>query len=56
MKNKPTTPAQPTPKPKTRPDDPAATNPLRQADLRWQRTVRYGWDNGGRSGGGKSGR
>jgi hypothetical protein len=29
-------------------------NPLRQADSRWQRTVRYGWDKGG-SGGGRNG-
>lgn len=51
MKNKPKPPAQQTPKPQTRPGDPAAANPLRQADLRWQRTVRYGWDKGGSKGG-----
>ena len=28
-------------------------NPLRQADNRWQRTVRYGWDKGGSRGGRK---
>jgi len=28
-------------------------NPLRQADSRWQRTVRYGWDKGGNKGGRK---
>jgi len=28
-------------------------NPLRQADSRWQRTARYGWDKGGNKGGRK---
>jgi len=31
----------------------AVANPLRQADSRWQRTVRYGWDKGGNNGGRK---
>jgi len=26
-------------------------NALRQADTRWQRSVRYGWDKGGSKGG-----
>ena len=26
-------------------------NPAKQADSRWQRTVRYGWDKGGAKGG-----
>ncbi len=40
---------------KTRPSQgrQAPPNPLRQADNRWQRTVRYGWDKGGSSGGRK---
>ena len=32
------------------------TNPLRQSDLRWQRSVRFNWDNGGHKGGGHGGR
>jgi len=43
--NKPPTKARPAPKPGPTP------NPLRQADNRWQRTVRYGWDKGGAKGG-----
>ncbi|WP_291994482.1 hypothetical protein [Candidatus Accumulibacter sp. ACC003] len=29
----------------------AGGNRLRQAETRWQRTVRYGWDKGGSKGG-----
>ena len=44
-------------KPPRRPAPPAparrhnAPEPLRQADKRWQRTVRYGWDKSGSKGG-----
>ena len=51
MSDKAKAPARPTPKPPARKSSPAANNPLRQADLRWQRTVRYGWDKGGSKGG-----
>jgi len=37
-----------------RQDPKALANPLRAADSRWQRTVRYGWDKGGAQGGRKS--
>ena len=36
--NKPPAKAKPAPRPSP------TVNPLRQADTRWQRTVRYGWD------------
>ncbi|MFZ2852786.1 MAG: hypothetical protein WAZ34_01580 [Rhodocyclaceae bacterium] len=52
MTDKAKPPARPASQPKTaRPSPPAATNPLRQPDLRWQRSVRYGWDKGGSRGG-----
>lgn len=51
MSDKAKSPARPAPKPPERKNGPAASNPLRQADLRWQRTVRYGWDKGGSKGG-----
>jgi len=43
--NKPPAKAKPAPRPSP------TVNPLRQADTRWQRTVRYGWDKGGAKGG-----
>lgn len=60
----PRKPATPTPdKPPRRPPrrptrTPPATpgNPRLSEDQRWQHTVRFNWDNGGRRGGGKSGR
>ena len=51
MSDKVKSPARPAPKTPARNASPAAANPLRQADLRWQRTVRYGWDKGGSKGG-----
>ena len=51
MTDKPKPPGHPAPKPTTRHGNPAPANPLRQADARWQRTVRYGWDKGGSKGG-----
>ena len=33
-----------------------APNPRRESSLRWQRSVRFAWDNGGRKGGGHGGR
>lgn len=51
MSDKAKTPVRPAPKPPARNVSPAASNSLRQADLRWQRTVRYGWDKGGSKGG-----
>jgi len=50
-KSKP--PSQQAPKPKAPPSRQSAPNPLRQADSRWQRTARYGWDKGGSNGGRK---
>jgi hypothetical protein len=53
MRHKPKPPAKP-PFPPSQPAEcPAIPNPLRQADQRWQRTVRYGWDKGGSRGGRK---
>jgi len=49
IKQKP--PARSAPKPKTEHKRQPVPNPLRQADSRWQRTVRYGWDKGGSRGG-----
>jgi len=49
IKQKP--PARSTPKLKTEQKRQPVPNPLRQADSRWQRTVRYGWDKGGSRGG-----
>jgi len=51
VKTKP--PAGPPAKAKAPPGRQAVGNPLRQADSRWQRTVRYGWDKGGKNGGRK---
>ena len=51
MNTKQKPPARPNSAPKL-PRQPA-TNPLRQAASRWQRTVRYGWDKGGADGGRK---
>lgn len=53
MRNKPKPPAKPPLRPDTSPDNQTLPNPLRQADNRWQRTVRYGWDMGGSRGGRK---
>lgn len=55
MTHKPTRPGKP-PIPAaakfTAPQRPAAADKaLRQAQTRWQRTVRYGWDKGGSGGG-----
>ncbi|MBK8114734.1 MAG: hypothetical protein IPK44_09490 [Candidatus Accumulibacter sp.] len=54
MTRNPTRPGKPsTPAPKSvAPKRPAAVgNALRQAQTRWQRTTRYGWDKGGSGGG-----
>ena len=51
MSNKPKAPAAQPPLPKPPKQRPAAPNPRLQADNRWQRTVRYGWDKGGAKGG-----
>ncbi|MBK7421629.1 MAG: hypothetical protein IPJ48_00210 [Propionivibrio sp.] len=40
-------------KPRAAPGRQPAANPLRQADQRWQRSVRFGWDKGGSHGGRK---
>jgi len=40
-------------KPRAAPGRQPAANPLRQADQRWQRAVRFGWDKGGSHGGRK---
>ena len=53
MRNKPKSPAIPPFQPNQQADSPVNSNPLRQADQRWQRTVRYGWDKGGARGGRK---
>jgi len=53
MRNKPKPPAKQPLRPGTPPGDQPLPNPLRQADTRWQRTVRYGWDKGGSRGGRK---
>lgn len=56
MRNKPKSPpkrAFPPNRQENAPNIPAVLNPLRQADQRWQRTVRYGWDKGGSRGGRK---
>ncbi len=53
MRNKPKPPAKSPLRPETPPDNQTLPNPLRQADNRWQRTVRYGWDKGGSRGGRK---
>jgi hypothetical protein len=51
MTNKPKPPARPAPKTAAQYGKLTPANPLRQADARWQRTVRYGWDKGGSRGG-----
>lgn len=54
MTHKPPHPDKPpTPAPKSvAPQRPAASgNALRQAQTRWQRSARYGWDKGGSGGG-----
>jgi len=48
---KPKRPAATPPTSKPRQQRAPTPNPLRQADARWQRTVRYGWDKGGAKGG-----
>ena len=53
MRNKPKPPAKHPLRPDTPADNQTLPNPLRQADNRWQRTVRYGWDKGGSRGGRK---
>ncbi|HRD94744.1 hypothetical protein [Accumulibacter sp.] len=46
-------PRKATPTPKAPPQRPAAAagKTPRQAENRWQRTIRYGWDKGGSKGG-----
>jgi len=51
MPSKPKNPARPLPQAKSPPARKLAPNRWRQADSRWQRTVRYGWDKGGAQGG-----
>ncbi len=51
MSTKPKTPAPRPHPPKALQKRPGTPNPLQQADSRWQRTVRYGWDKGGAKGG-----
>ncbi len=53
MRNKPKLPAKHPLQPGQATNTHAMPNPLRQADNRWQRTVRYGWDKGGSRGGRK---
>jgi hypothetical protein len=53
MRNKAKPPAKHPSKADLQPGNQPMTNPLRQADNRWQRTVRYGWDKGGSRGGRK---
>jgi len=53
MTSKPKASAKPPPNPRPAQGRQPAPNPLRQADNRWQRTVRYGWDKGGSNGGRK---
>jgi len=53
MRNKPKPTVKHPLRPDLAPDNQAHPNPLRQADNRWQRTVRYGWDKGGSRGGRK---
>ena len=52
MPPKPKAPAAPKPRP-SRPPATTLRAPRPQADSRWQRTVRYGWDKGGARGGRK---
>ncbi|MEI7430648.1 MAG: hypothetical protein WCL27_09345 [Betaproteobacteria bacterium] len=51
MTTKPKAPASRPQNPKALQKRLAGPNPLQQADNRWQRTVRYGWDKGGAKGG-----
>ncbi|MEI7431130.1 MAG: hypothetical protein WCL27_11805 [Betaproteobacteria bacterium] len=51
MTAKPKPPASMIPKPKASPPRKSTPPSLPQADSRWQRTVRYGWDKGGAKGG-----
>ena len=44
-------PARPSSHGKAPQNPPPVPNTLTQADNRWQRTVRYGWDKGGSKGG-----
>jgi hypothetical protein len=53
MTTKPKSPAKPVAAPKAPRSRQPVQNPLRQADNRWQRAVRYGWDKGGSNGGRK---
>lgn len=53
MKTKPKSP----PPPQNKPQAPTpAANPRQAEDQRWQRTVRFNWDNGGKRGSNKDGR
>ena len=50
--NKPKPPRKPVSSPPAKPaQEQTPPNSLIQADNRWQRTVRYGWDKGGAKGG-----
>ncbi|MGP1609805.1 MAG: hypothetical protein ACTS5G_03780 [Burkholderiales bacterium] len=54
--HKPRPPTGPAARPPTKQNERALArtpNPLQQADSRWQRTVRFGWDKGGSRGGRK---
>lgn len=53
MKNRQKPPARHSGKTATEKDNQPVPNPLQQADNRWLRTVRYGWDKGGSRGGRK---
>ncbi len=56
MTTKQKTATPPTPKPRAPSPAPSAPNARQAEDLRWQRTVRFNWDNGGKRGGSKDGR
>ena len=51
MNSKSKPPARPSSHGKAPQNPPPVPNTLTQADNRWQRTVRYGWDKGGSRGG-----
>jgi len=53
MRNTPKHPSQPRSATRRRESKTPLPEPSRQADQRWQRTVRYGWDKGGARGGRK---
>ena len=55
MRHRPKSPAPPVPHPSLQ-TLPTPPNPRQTEDLRWQRTVRFNWDNCGKRGGNKDGR